>query len=282
MFTWNNFGLFSGFECRQHHDANRKVECFGEFVIARIVGGHRHDGASAVIQKHVVGGPNWNAGAGGWICGKNPKKYTSFNFAVGLAINVGASARGRDVVVDFFVGHRIGALHGALDQWMFWSDHHVCGAEQCVWSRGENTERFKRARAGTPTVITLHGEINFSAFAAPNPFRLLRARALWPIDQLQIIQQAMRVLGYAEHPLLEWLAHDRKTTALALAINDFLIGKHGAKFGAPVHKLLAQIRQAHIVDGRAPLTRVTLAPQLVRVVWQFHAALAGLKLLHQL
>ena len=149
---------------------------------------------------------------------------------------------------------------------MFWSDHHVRGAEQCVWSRGENTERLERARAGAPTIITLHGEMNLRAFAATNPFRLLRARALWPIDQLQIIQQAMRVLGNAEHPLLEWLAQDRKTTALTLAVNDFLIGKHGAKFGTPVHKLLAQIRQAHIVDGRAPLTCVALAPQLVDVV----------------
>ena len=126
----------------------------------------------------------------------------------------------------------------------------------------------------------MHGKINLRTFAASNPFRLLRARALWPINQLQIIQQAMRVLGNAEHPLLEWLAHDRKTTALTLAVNDFLIGKHGSKFGAPIHKLLAQIRQTHIVDGRAPLTRVALAPQLVDVVCQFHAARAGLKLLH--
>ena len=165
-------------------------------------------------------------------------------------------------------------------QRMFWRDHHVCRAKQRVGSRGEHAQFFWRD--GGDIIAHMHREINLRALTAANPFRLLRARALGPINQLQIIQQPLRIFGDAKHPLFEWLSHHGKSAALALAIDHFFVGKHGAKLGAPVHKLLAQIREAHVVNRLSLLARVALTPQLADVVGQFNTARAGLELLHQL
>ena len=174
----------------------------------------------------------------------------------------------------------VGVRNGKFHQRMFRRDHHICRAKQRVGPRGEHAQFFRRADRGI--IAHMHREINLRALTAPNPFRLLGARALGPIDQLQIIQQPLRIFGDAKHPLLEWLSHHGESAALALAIDHFFVGKDGAKLGAPVHKLLAQIREAHVVNRLSLLARVALAPQLADVVGQFNTARAGLELLYQL
>jgi hypothetical protein len=64
-----------------------------------------------------------------------------------------------------------------------------------------------------------------------------------PIEQIQVVDQPIRVGGDAQQPLPQGEAHYRIPAALALAINDLLVGQHRAQLRAPVDGHLGLIGQ---------------------------------------
>ena len=113
---------------------------------------------------------------------------------------------------------------------MLGRDDHVGRAEQSVRTGGVDGQG-----------IALGGlEVDLRAGRASDPVLLLGLDALDVVDVIQIVDQALGVLGDGQHPLALGLAHDLGTAALAYAANDFLVCQHALTGGAPVdgHLLL--------------------------------------------
>ena len=90
-------------------------------------------------------------------------------------------------------------------------------------------------------------EINFGPFAAADPVALQRLDRLAPVELGQLVDQAVGVLGDAEHPLPQRQTRDRMAAALALAVDHFLVGEHRPKSGAPVDRSETLIGQTLLV-----------------------------------
>ena len=108
---------------------------------------------------------------------------------------------------------------------MLGSEHQISTAIKRVGAGGENPD-LVAAVAGLGAGVTDSGysEIDFRAFAAPNPIALEQFDALGPIESVQFLQQSLRVGGDAQHPLSHRPPNDGKTADLAFSIDDFFIG----------------------------------------------------------
>src|SRR5205823_6041675 len=69
--------------------------------------------------------------------------------------------------------------------------------------------------------------------APADPISLHFLERMGPINRVEVVEQAPRVGGDAEHPLAHRLADDREIAYLAPAIDDFLVGEHRAEGFAP-------------------------------------------------
>ena len=178
---------------------------------------------------------------------------------VRLAIHIGTVARSLRVCGQPCARGRIKRSrprHHRFHQRVLGCHHHVGGAEQRVGPRGEHAQRTE----------TIHREVDLRALAATDPLGLLHARALGPVDQLQVIEQAIGVRRDAEHPLAQRQALHRMAAALAATVDHFLVGQHRAQLGAPVHGLLAQVGQSTRVEPLLPLLRRARAPRTLRAI----------------
>ena len=68
-------------------------------------------------------------------------------------------------------------------------------------------------------------------------------------EQLEIGQQAIGVVGDLEEPLLEVARLDQGAAALAVAVDDLLVGEHGLVDGAPLHRGLGAVGEARLVEA---------------------------------
>ena len=82
----------------------------------------------------------------------------------------------------------------------------------------------------------------------PNPVALLQLDALDEIHVVQVVEQALRVLGDAQHPLALLLADNRTAAALADVFDHLFVGKHALARGAPVDRHLRLIRKPVFVE----------------------------------
>ncbi len=102
--------------------------------------------------------------------------------------------------------------------------HHVGGAEERVGPRREHRERV---------VAALEPEVDLGALAAPDPVGLHELDLLGPVDGPEVVQQALRVVGDAEVPLLEVLLGHQAAAAPAAAVLDLLVGEDRLVHRAP-------------------------------------------------
>ena len=94
-------------------------------------------------------------------------------------------------------------------------------------------------------------EGDLRAGGAADPVLLL---GLDPLDEVQIVNivhQALGVLGDGQHPLAFLLAHNLAAAALAHALHHFLVGQDAFTAGAPVHghgSLVGQALLEHLQE----------------------------------
>ncbi len=87
-------------------------------------------------------------------------------------------------------------------------------------------------------------EQHLGALGAPDPVALHRQHALWPVlEQRHVVQEALCILGDREVPLRERATLDQRAAALAVAVDDLLVGEHGLVDRAPVDRGLALVGQ---------------------------------------
>ena len=131
---------------------------------------------------------------------------------------------------------------------MLRSEHHVGSTEEGVRASGEDPDLGGDLRAD------LSCEVNLGTAGATNPIALHGLDLVRPVQQLQIIDQAVGVSGDAHHPLAQPLAEHREVTTLRTAFGGhFLIGQHSAETRAPVDHRIRLVDQAELIHSFALL-----------------------------
>ena len=211
------------------HLADREVEGARELPVPAVVPGDRHDRPRAVAHQHVVGDPDRYALAVHRIdCvapGEDPGLLLHLLLPLQVALARGGGAVGLDRGALTLARHH-------LHQRVLGCEHHVGGAEQRVRASGEDPDRALDAG---------EREIHLGPDRAADPVLLHLERAVRPVDQLQVLEQPIGVSRDLEHPLAHRPADDGEVADLALAVDDLLVGQHGAEPGAPVDGHLGHV-----------------------------------------
>ena len=209
---------------RARDDAHAwELHRLGEFEVALVVAGHRHDRARAVLHQDVVGDPDRHGIAGGWIARVGAGEDAGLGLVADLAgdqvhrrhpapigVHVGALLRGGQV------GHQ-----GVLRR-----QHEVGRAEDRVRTRREHRDSLTGGRL----------EDQLGAVGASDPVGLNRPGRVRPVGCLQVIEQPLGILTDGEKPLVQHPRLDLHVRMpLAEAVDHLLVGEHGLARRAPVH-----------------------------------------------
>ena len=120
-------------------------------------------------------------------------------------------------------------------------EHEEGRAEQRVRPGGED-------RVVDPQLLA--AEDDLSALGAADPVLLHRDHVARPVDRLHVVEQAVRVVGDAEEPLLELPDLDDRAAALAAAVDHLLVGEHGLVLRAPLDRRLLAVGEAALVEAQ--------------------------------
>ena len=251
------------------HDG--QAEGCGKVPVALVVAGHTHDDAGAVAHQHVVRNEDGDMLAGDGMDGLDAFQPDAGLFLVQLAaLKVGLPGGLLPVCLHSVpVGQLILPLGevGVLGR-----DDHISHTEQRVAPGGVDRQ----------LVAVGGGEVHLGTLAAADPVALLDLDPLDIVHIVQIVDQAVGILGDGQHPLALFLADDLAAAALADALHNFLVGQHALAAGAPVHGhggLIGQALLEHLQeDPLGPLIIVGIRgvhhPVPVEAVAQ-HFQLAG-------
>ena len=244
------------------HLDDRQAELGREVPVALVAAGHRHDGAGAVADQHVVGDEHRNALAVNRIGGVGAGEHTGLGLVL-LTLQVGLRRDGRPVGRHRLGRRRravgparvdaVGPVRGrrALDQRMLGCQHHVGGAEQRVRSRGEHLD-----------VAGVGGELHLGAGGPADPVALHGLDLVRPVQHFEVVEQTVGVRGDAHHPLPQPLPEHREVAAVAAAVRrHLLVGQHRAQTRAPVHHRVGPVDQTVRVDDVGALGTGQLRPQ---------------------
>ena len=91
----------------------------------------------------------------------------------------------------------------------------------------------------------LAAEDDLGALGAADPVALHGDHVLGPgLEQVEVGEQPLGVVGDAEEPLLEVALLDEGAAALAAAVDHLLVGEHGGVLGAPLDRRLLAVGEA--------------------------------------
>ena len=99
--------------------------------------------------------------------------------------------------------------------------------------------------------------------AAADPVALHRLDVLGPLDLVEIVEQAVGVLGDAKEPLLELADLDLVAAALAAAVDHLLVGEHGLVVRAPVDRRLLAVGEPALEQAQEDPLRPAVIAGLV-------------------
>ena len=190
----------------------------GKLPVAGVMRRHGHDGAGAIAHEHIVADPDGDLLAIDRVDGADAVDLNAGLVlgqlrALKVALLGGLVAVGGDGGV---VGDLILVL---LDERMFGAHNHVGCAKERVGPGGEHAQ-----------LLILAGE--------------LEVHRLDEIDMVQPVQQFLRVLGDAQHPLALDPPHHLAAAALTHAAHHFFVGQAAFAAGAPVDGHFGLIAQA--------------------------------------
>ena len=248
----------------RHRLDDRQVEDPGEVPVALVLTGHGHDRAGAVGAQHVVGQEDRHRPTGERVAGERARRATA----------LGQLALGRQAVD---LGGRTGDLDEALDvatvlvgddarhQRVLGCEHAERHAVAGVGTGSEDLERDRLAvveHGRALRVDDLHRELG--AFGPADPVALLGDDPLGPVDDVEVVEQLLGVVGDAEVPLLEVALLDQGTGALGGAVGQhLLVGEHGLVDRVPVDRRGLAVGQAGLQETQEDPLRPA---DVVRVV----------------
>ena len=128
-------------------------------------------------------------------------------------------------------------------------------AEQRVGPRGE--DRVVDAEL-------LAAERDLGTLRAPDPVALHPLDVLGPVDRVEVGDEAVRVVGDAEEPLLELTDLHERAGALAAPVDDLLVGQDGLLDRVPVDRGLLAVGEAVLEQLQEDPLRPAVVARLVR------------------
>ena len=254
----------------------------GEFPVAVVVGGNRHDRARTVAPEDVVGDEHGDGasvhGVNAEEAGENAGLDAFFVRALGLGLGCGLRAVGGDCLSGrgrapgplFLRAFRPGvwdaelggvirvSCKGATKDRVFGCDDHEGCTEEGVGTGRVDVERGLR---GSGCFRFGHLEGDGGAFRAADPVALHRADLLRPVDRVEVVSEALAVGGDPHHPLTQVAREDRIVAALGTPFRgDLFIRQDGPQAGAPVHGRFRDVGEAEGVHDLGSLDSVKLSP----------------------
>ena len=201
----------------------RQAELGGKLPVALVVPRNAHDDTGAVAHEDVVGDEDWQILVSYGVYGLDAVEPDAGLVLVQLAaLKIGLA--GGLGLIGLNVAPVGDMRLPLLEQRVLGRDDHIGRTEQGVGTGGVNGDFVAD--------VGLEGYLRTGRTA--DPVALLDLDALNVIDIVQIVEQALGVGGYLQHPLALLLADDRSTAALAHAVNDLFVCKHALAAGAPV------------------------------------------------
>ena len=219
---------------RLDHRADRQVERLGEVPVALVVGRDRHQGARAVVHEDVVGDEDRDLLAVHRV-GDDAAGRDAGLGALLVAAVLGRGAGGLvDVVADGLLV--LGARDERLDIGVLGRQDEERRAEERVGAGRED---------GEVEVELVAAEGDLGALGAADPVALHRDDVLGPgVEEVEVVEQALRVVGDLEEPLREAALDDEGAAALAAAVDDLLVGEDRLVLRAPLDGGLGAVGEA--------------------------------------
>ena len=208
---------------RAHDLDDRKTEGGRELEVALVVPGDGHDGAGAVAAKHVVSHPDRQASSGDRVDGHGACRHTGLRLGERDTVQLALAGSRLDVCDDGLAPSR---RRQRARQLVLGREHDVGRAHEGIGPRREDGDARVR--------VTVDTEDDLGALRTADPAALRGERPLGPVDERQVLGEPIGIGGDPQHPLSERRAIDGMAAALALAVDDFLVGEHGAERGTPV------------------------------------------------
>ncbi len=222
------------------HPLDRQVECLGELVVASVVTRDRHDRAGAVLHQHVVGDEHRNRLAVDGVDDAAAKRHARLGAALVAAILDRLAGDLVDVLAHRRLGRRTGDQ--ALELGVLGGEDEEGRAEERVGPGGED---------GEVELELLTAEDHLRPLRAADPVALHGDHVLGPgLEQLEVVEQPLGVLGDLEEPLLESPLLHLRATALAASVDDLLVGEHGGVHRAPLNWSLLAVGEAVLEEAQ--------------------------------
>ena len=195
----------------------------GKFPVPVVVGRHRHDRPGAVGHQNIVRDENRDLLS---VDGVDPRNALQLHPGLFLGqlgpLKVRLPGRGLHIGGDL-----VPVADGVLppgNVGVLRREHHVGGAKEGVGAGGIDDQ-----------VIPLGGgEGHLRAGGAANPVFLLNLHPLDEVHLVQVVNQALGILGDLQHPLALLLPDDLGAAAFTDAVDHLLVGQHALTGGAPV------------------------------------------------
>ena len=225
-------------------DLDREAVLLREFKIALVVRRDGHHRPGAVLHQGIVGHPQRHLLAADRVRDKAAGEDALFLGGLGRTVHGTLPADALDKVHHGLLV--LGAANQVGHERMLRREAHERDAPERVGPRGEARQRL----AGVGEF-----EIDPRAFTAADPVGLHGADRLGPpVQELQILQQPLGIVGDLEEPLLEVALLDCRAAPFATAGNDFLVGQGGRAGRAPVDRRFLLVGQSALVQhGKDPL-----------------------------
>ena len=205
------------------HLDDGQAELGGKLPVALVMTGHAHDDTGTVAHEDVVGNKHGNGLAIDGVIDLDALETDTGLLLVQLtALEIGLAGSGQ--LIGSHLVPVADLILPLLQHGMLGRDDHVGDTKDGVHTGGVDGDIV----AG----VGLEGSIG--TVGAADPVLLLHLDALDVIQLIQIVDQAIGVLGDGQHPLALLLTHDLAAAALALTFHHFLVGQTNLAAGAPV------------------------------------------------
>ena len=159
-----------------------QVEVLGEGIVARVVGRHSHDGASAIAGQYIFGNPDGDVLARERIDGVRAREDTRHT-VVHLALALGAFLHISQVFVD---GRPLLGSGQLVDELALRSQHHEGDAEDGVGTGGEDGERV--GALSYPIGALGNLKLHLGTLGTAYPVALGLFQRVGPLDVVQSVE----------------------------------------------------------------------------------------------
>ena len=239
--------------------AHWQIVLLSKFVVTRIVSRHGHHGTRSVWWKDIITNPNWQLFTINWVNCNGTCEHT---WLILIQVRTLQIWLWSDWLLKGFDSILLIIRNNFWYQSVFWWQNQVRHTVQRISTRREDFNF---------SIWILHLEVYRSTDWATDPVTLLFLNGVWPINIVQIFQQAISVSRDLQCPLAHWDTVNWEATTLRLTVDDFFVGNNRSTIviRGPVNHDFIFVCQALLVqlfeDPLRPL--VVLMVSRVNLTW---------------